>query len=94
VKEPFGPVKEKTFPFLPNTRCAFVVISRARTLLHAGWYGRAAISVDNAKPRTAILDAYYARPPEEACWTAGCPDMRQSPVGEPAEEGAVTGEYT
>ena len=61
----YGLVKDKTFPFLPNSGCAFVVISPAHSLLHASWHGRAAISVDNAKPRMTILNAYYAKPPEE-----------------------------
>jgi hypothetical protein len=65
----YGLVKDKTFPFLPNTGCAFVVISPAHSLLHASWHGRAAISVDNAKPRMTILNAYYAKPPEEGVVT-------------------------
>lgn len=60
----YGLVKDKTFPFLPNTGCAFVVINPAHSLFHASWHGRAAISVDNAKPRMMILNAYYAKPPE------------------------------
>ena len=60
----YGLVKDKTFPFLPNTGCAFVVISPAQSLFHASWHGRSAISIDNAKPRMMILNAYYSRPPE------------------------------
>jgi hypothetical protein len=65
----YGLVKDKTFLFLPNTGCAFVVINPAHSLLHASWHGRAAISVDNAKPRMTILNAYYAKPPEEGVLT-------------------------
>jgi hypothetical protein len=61
----YGLVKEKRVPFLPNSGYAFVVISPAHSLLHASWHGRAAISVDNAKPRKMILNAYYAKPPQE-----------------------------
>jgi hypothetical protein len=64
-----GLVKDKTLSFLPNTGCAFVVISPAHSFLHASWHGRAAISVDNAKPRMTILNAYYARPPQEGVVT-------------------------
>jgi hypothetical protein len=34
---------------------AFALIGPAHSLLHASWQGRAAISVDNAKPRVTIL---------------------------------------
>ena len=65
----YGLVQDKTFPFLPNTGGAFVVISPAHSVLQASWHGRAAISVDNARPRMTILNAYYAKPPEEGAAT-------------------------
>lgn len=61
----YGLVKEKQTAFLPNTGFAFVVVHPAHSLLHTSWHGRQRISVDNAKPRMTILNAYYAKPPEK-----------------------------
>jgi hypothetical protein len=62
----YGLVKEKTFPFLPNTGCAFVVIHPAHSLLHTSWHGRETISLKSDKPRMTLLNTYYAKPPKEA----------------------------
>ena len=60
----YGLVKEKASLYLPNTGFAFVVIHPAHNFLRTSWHGRAAIAVDNAKPRRTILNAYYAKPPQ------------------------------
>ncbi len=61
----YGLVKDKTFPFLPNSGAAFVVIHPAHNLLHASWHGRETISLKSDKPRMTLLNTYYAKPPKE-----------------------------
>ena len=60
----YGLVKVKTADFLPNTGFAFVVIHPAHSLLHTSWHGRDTIALDNARPRTTILNTFYAKPPK------------------------------
>jgi hypothetical protein len=55
-----------TIEFLPNTGCA--LSSPARRTVFC-WHGRAAISVDNMKPRMTSLNAYYAKSSEEGVAT-------------------------
>jgi hypothetical protein len=59
----YGLVKAQTFPFLPNTGYAFVVIHPAYSLLKTSWHGREAISVPVERPRLSILNTYYREPP-------------------------------
>jgi hypothetical protein len=54
--------EDKTFPFLPNSGCAFVVINPLYDFLRASWHGREAIKLANDKPRFSILNTYYAQP--------------------------------
>ena len=65
----YGLVKDKTFPFLPNSGAAFVVIHPAHNLLRTSWHGRETISLKSNKPRMMLLNTYYARPPREAVAT-------------------------
>jgi hypothetical protein len=62
----YGLVKAKTFPFLPNTGYAFVVIHPAYSLFKTSWHGREAISVPLDKPRLSILNTYYGEPAQAA----------------------------
>ena len=43
----------------------------AHSLLYASWRGRAAITLDNAEPRTTFLNACYAKPLEQGVVTDG-----------------------
>jgi hypothetical protein len=61
----YGLVKDKTFPFLPNSGAAFVVIHPAHNLLHSSWHGRETISLKSDKPRMTLLNTYYAKPPKD-----------------------------
>ena len=60
----YGLVKEKASRYLPNAGFAFVVIHPAHNPFRTSWHGRATISVDDAKPRMTIVNAYCAKPPE------------------------------
>ena len=62
----YGLAKAKTFPFLPNTGYAFVVIHPAYSLLKTSWHGRDAISVPLDRPRLSILNTYYREPAQAA----------------------------
>ena len=62
----YGLVKAKTFPFLPNTGYAFVVIHPAYSLLKTSWHGRETISTPVDKPRLTILNTYYREPAKGA----------------------------
>jgi hypothetical protein len=66
----YGLVKAKTFPFLPNTGYAFVVIHPAYSLLKTSWHGRETITTPVDKPRLTILNTYYREPANVAAAAA------------------------